>query len=814
VNPTSLDPELNPPTSDLDSWELPTFDETRLRPSGPHQELPPGVRIGPYAIERELGRGGMGTVYLASRADAAFEKKVAIKVTRGTLASPEALERFKRERQILAGLEHPNIGRLLDGGATEDGLPYLVMEYIEGRPLHAYCDEKRLATAARLRLFLDVCSAVEYAHHKLVVHRDLKPRNVLVTADGVPKLLDFGIAKLIDPEAAPEAAQATLVAFTPWYASPEQVLGDPISTATDVYSLGVLLYELLTGHGPYRLSTLAPLEVMRAVVEQEPEPPSAVVDRTVRLSGSEGRAALRLTPGSVSRTREGTPERLRQKLRGDLDAILMTALRKDPERRYASVEAFAQDIRAYLTGRPVSARRVSALYRAGKFLGRNRWGVLAATLILALAGGAAANAVVQSRRVARERDRAERVSGFLVKLFSVADPSEARGSSVTAREVLDKGAEKIRQELAAEPELRADLMDTMSAVYNGLGLYQRGAELAREALPYRRQSARRDPKALAHTLSLLGNNLMDKGDVKQAEVVYRETLELYRQVHGPDSLQVARSLNNLSSVLDPQGRREESDRLLLEALEIKRRRLGPDDPSLATTLANIGVNRYRRGDLAGAEPPLREALAIQRRAYGDDHPEVAFSMQQVGVLLDERGAYAEAERTYRAALAIQRKLLGQEHPDIVSTLTNLGNTLAHASRLAEAERVYQEALAMSRKLFGPDTTDTAYVLAGLADALHRQGRWREAELHAREALAIRQQRLGAEHAETAESLGLLGRVLLEQGRYAQAEALLRRAATVMESQPVLEARRAEVRAALRTLYERWGRPAEAARYGG
>jgi serine/threonine protein kinase/tetratricopeptide (TPR) repeat protein len=812
VTTPTLGPESDAAPTDPESWELTTFDETRLKAPLPRQELPAGLRVGPYAIERELGRGGMGAVYLAARADQAFEKKVAIKVTRGTLGSPEAVERFKRERQILARIEHPNVARLLDGGATDDGLPYIVMEYIEGRPLHAYCDERRLPTAARLRLFLTVCSAVEYAHHKLIVHRDLKPGNILVTADGVPHLLDFGIAKLIDPDAGPGALQATQVAFTPWYASPEQVLGDPITTATDVYSLGVLLYELLTGHGPYRLSTLAPLDVMRAVVEQEPEAASAAIDRTVRFASADGGPGVRLTPVSVSRTREGTPERLRQKLRGDLDAILMTALRKEPDRRYPSVEAFAQDIRSYLEGRPVGARKNNALYRAGKWLTRNRWGVGVGAVVFALAAGAAANAVVQSRRVARARDRAERVSTFLVDLFTVADPGQARGNTVTAREVLDKGADRIREDLAEQPEVRADLMDTMSKVYNGLGLYDRGADLARESLAFRRQAADRDPQALAHTLNLLGNILMDKGELKQAEGVYRESLELYRRLYGGESLEVAKMLNNLSSVIDPQGRSEESDRLLLEALEIKRKRLPPDDPSIATTLANIGVNLYRRGDVAGSEVRLREALAIQREAYGEDHPEVAFTMQQVAVLLDEQGRYPEAEQAYREALAIQRKVLGQEHPDIVSTLTNLADTLSHAGRLDDAEDVYLEALPMSRKLFGPETTDTAHLLVGLGDLERRRGRLGEGEAAAREALAIRETQLGPEHPDAAEARALLGRVLLDGKRYAEAETALLRAAELLDKQPTLESRRREVRDALGQLYERWGRPAEAARY--
>ncbi len=795
--------ESAPPRHHDDSWDLSTFDETLLKPKDAGQDLAPGLRIGPYAIERELGRGGMGTVYLATRADLAFEKKVAIKVTRGALGSPDALERFRRERQILARLEHPNIARLLDGGATADGMPYLVMEYIEGKPLHAHCDDARLSTAARLRLFLEVCSAVEYAHHNLVVHRDLKPGNILVTADGAPRLLDFGIAKLIDPEADPEALTATALALTPWYASPEQIKGEPISTATDVYSLGVVLYELLTGHGPYRLATLTPLEVMKAVVEQDAEPPSSAIDRTVRVTSDGAVRQAWLTPFSVSRTREGTPERLRHRLRGDLDAILMTALRKEPDRRYASVAAFAADLRSHLTGRPVSARPDRALYRASKFVSRNRWGVLAAVTIVGLAAGAATNAFVQSKRVTRERDRAARVSRFLVDLFSVSDPGEARGNSVTAREVLDKGAEKIRHDLKEQPEVRADLMETISDVYNRLGLYDRALALARESVLARRGQAQ-DLRALGQSLNLLGNILMDKGDLRGAEAAYRESLELRRRVHGPDSIEVAQTLNNLSSAVDPQGRYDESDLLLQESLAIKRKRLAPDDPSLATSIANLGVNFYRRGDLARAEPLLREGLAIQKKALGEDHPEVAFSMQSVGVILDEQKKYDEAEKTYREALAIQRKVLGAEHPDMVTTLTNLANTLSHADKLTAAEAVYREALSMSEKVYGRETTDTAHVLAGLADLERRLGRHAEAEVMARESLATREKLLGPTHQDVAESLGLLGNVLLDRGRYPEAEATLLRAQGLLDKPDILESRRASVRDALRRLREKVG----------
>jgi eukaryotic-like serine/threonine-protein kinase len=803
-----------PPTEWAGTSEPTTSDDTLTQPSVPAPALPPGVRIGPYVVERELGSGGMGAVYLAHRADETFEKRVAIKLIRAALATGDAVLRFKRERRILARLEHPNIARILDAGTTEDGLPYFVMEYIEGRPIHAWCDEHRLDTARRLRLFLGVCSAVEYAHHNLIVHRDIKPGNILVTGEGVPRLLDFGIAKLVGADAGDEVTQATALAFTPWYASPEQIQGEPMSTATDVYSLGVLLYELLTGHGPYRIASLRPLEVMRAIVEQEPELPSAAVDRTARVTTRDAPENAALTPWMMSRTREASPQRLRQRLKGDLDAILMTALRKDPARRYPSVEAFAEDIRAYLAQRPVSARRDSALYRAAKFVRRNRWGILAAAAVAAVGIAAGASYVVQSRRVARERDRAERVSRFLTDLFRVSNPGEARGSSVTAREVLDKGAAEIESELKEEPEVRAELMDTMAGVYDNLGLYEQAARLARESLDFRRKVAGREPAALARTLNHLGNILMDKGDLPAAETAYREALELRRPLHGNESPEVAESLNNLAGVLSELGRYPESEKLLLESLAVKRKLLGGDDARVATTVLNLGVVRYKQGDIAGSEKYLREALALQRKSLGDDHPDVAFTMQALGVLLDERGRYPEAEKTLRDALALQRRLLGPEHPDVATTITNLGNTLLHAGRVADADAAYAEALPLARKAFGEDTTDVAAILAGQAEAAERRGRLAEGERLARQSLEIREKRLGKEHADTADSLVILGRIVAASGRLAEAEEPLLRAVAIVEAQKGLEAKRRDARAALVRLYEKWGRPEDAARFRG
>ena len=509
----------------------------------------------------------MGTVYLAARADEHFHKRVALKIIRSGAHSADVVRHFKRERQILAGLDHPNIAKLLDGGTTDDGLPYLVMEYIEGEPLLDYCDSRSLPISDRLKLFQSICAAVQYAHRNLVVHRDIKPANILVAEDGSPRLLDFGIAKLLNPEVSGESPTATAIAMTPAYASPEQARGERVTTATDVYSLGVVLYEVLTGHHPYRFASRQPLDVLRAVVEQEPENPSTAVVRTDESTVLEGAQPIRLTPDSVARTREGSPEKLKRRLRGDLDNILMLALRKEPYRRYASVEAFSDDVRRYLEGLPVGARKPTVGYRAGKFLRRHAVGVAAALGVAVLLLGFALAVTVQSARVARERDLAEkerataqreretaqRVSAFLVDLFKVSDPSEARGNTVTAREVLDKGAAKIAAELKDQPEVQAALMDTMGAVYRNLGLYDKAIPLLQQALETRKALLGNEHLEVAKSLTSLGTVALEKGDYAAAEDLYREALGMRRRLLGNDHLDVAAGANNLANALRSKG---------------------------------------------------------------------------------------------------------------------------------------------------------------------------------------------------------------------------------------------------------------------
>ena len=786
-------------------------------------------RIGPYRILRELGQGGMGVVYLAARADEQFRKRVALKVIRSGAASEEVVRHFKRERQILAGLDHPNIAKLLDGGTTDDGLPYFVMEHIEGEPLLAYCDSRKLPVAERLKLFQAICSAVQYAHRNLVVHRDLKPGNILVAEDGSPRLLDFGIAKLLNPELAGEAPTATALVMTPAYASPEQASGGRVTTATDVYSLGVVLYELLTGHLPYRLLSRQPLEILKAISEQEPEKPSTAVGRTEDVTAPPGGVALHVTPDRVSSTREGTPDRLQRRLRGDLDNILMLALRKEPPRRYASVEAFSDDIRRYLEGLPVKARQPTAGYRAGKFVRRHVAGVAASAVFVVLLIGFAVAMAVQSARVARERDLAEkeraaaqqeretaqRVSAFLVDLFRVSDPSRARGNTITAREVLDRGTTKIATELKDEPEVRATLMTTMGGVYSNLGLYDKALPLLEEALQTRKAALGNEHIDVAKSLNSLANLLRVRGDYPGAVARHREALAMLRKLVGNEHAEVARNLNNLALALSAMGDYAASEALQREALAMQRKRFGNEHTSVALALMNLAIVLENQGDYAGAEPLHREALAMKRKLLGNDDPAVASSLTNLANTLYGKGDYTGAEALGRETIALRRKLLGNEHPDLARSLNNLADVLMAKGDYSGAENVSREAVAMGRRLLGDGNPELAIFLVTHAEALCRAQKPADGESFARQSLAIFRKGLPAGHPHIAVAESVLGGCLILSRRYMEAEPL------VLGSYPVIEAkmgeRSPETRKALQrivALYDGWGKPDKAATYRG
>ncbi len=694
-----------------------------------------GRRLGPYRLLQCIGRGGTGAVYLAVRDDDEFQKRVAVKVVRRGMATSELLQRFRSERQILASIEHPNIARLLDGGSTEEGLPYFVMEYIEGEPITRYCDVRRLGVEARLRLFRTVCAAVKVAHQNLVVHRDVKPGNILVTADGVPKLLDFGIAKLLNPELAREGHDPTLLelrVMTPEFASPEQIRGDTITTASDVYSLGVLLYELLTGHRPLRVAHLPMHEMENVICTEQPEPPSAVLSRQAEIREPDG-STREISPEAVAVARSSTPERLRRRLAGDLDNIVLKALRKEPPRRYASVEQLDEDIRRHLEGLPVTARPDTLLYRGGKFVQRHRLGVAVAATALLFAMALGATMAAQSRRLAAERDRAARaatkasvVSEFLQEVLASADPLEGVGRDVTVLQAIQTAVPRIAATFAAQPDVEAAVRHTIGRTLARLGRFDEAEAQIRRSLQLRRRLYGDRHAEIAESLNSLGEVRYDRGDLDGAERLYREAYTMRRELLGDNSAEVATSLDNLANVYHQRGQLEEAERMYREALSIRRRVLGPEHQDVASSLNNVAVVLHDQGRLDQAEELYRESLALARRVLGDEHPDVATGLNNLAALLDERGRPEEAEPLYREAIAMTRRLLGPRHPGVAVSLYNLGVLLEGRGEYAEAERLYQEGLDLVTEQLGPEHPDVPDFVAALAGLREADGRYRQA----------------------------------------------------------------------------------------
>jgi serine/threonine-protein kinase len=716
-----------------------------------------GSRIGAYRVTGELGRGGMGAVYRAVRADHAFRKEVAIKLIRSGADDPEVLRRFLAERQILATFDHPNIAHLLDGGSTEDRLPYVVMELVEGAPLDRYCDARGLSIDERLRLFLDVCGAVEYAHRNLVVHRDLKPANILVTAEGAPKLLDFGIAKLLDAPAGPGVT--VLRAMTPAYASPEQVRGDPITTASDVYALGVVLFELLTGRSPYSFDRLTAPEIERVICEQHPVKPSTAVTHDAEAAG---------------RARALTPERWRRRLSGDLDMIVLKALRKEPDRRYASVAQLAEDVERHLEGRPVIAQPDTFRYRAGKFTRRHRGGVAAALAVVALTAFYTARLASERDRARAEAAKAAQVAKFLQTLFRVSDPDESRGRAVTARELLDRGAARIQEELAAQPEAQADLMAVIGDVYLQLGLYDEATAQLEAALATRARIGKGDDAKASDVLEALSVVKRVAADYEAAERLAGQAVALRRRQAAPPAA-LAGSLNAQAEALRVRGDYRAAESLLREALALRRRALGLEHRDVADNLNNLALVVHAQGDYGGAERMHRESLAMRRGLLGEDHPEVSNSLSNLATTLGARGDYAAAERLYREALALRRRILGPDEPRTLNTERLLGALLVEKGHEAAGEAVLDRALESMRRRLDPDHPYAAGATMSSAVALSARGAHAFATTAAQDALARHQRRLGDRHPSTLEAMADLGRILDAAGDRVAAEHWFRRA---------------------------------------
>ncbi|HTG34951.1 MAG TPA: serine/threonine-protein kinase [Thermoanaerobaculia bacterium] len=795
--------------------DLGDFIETPVFRIRPEEDVPlaAGQRIGAYRVVRELGRGGMGSVYLAERADEEFEQRVALKLVRRGMDTDEIVRRFRSERQILAHLDHPNIAKLFDGGTTEDGRPYFIMEYVEGQPIDEYCDERKLPTRERLELFRQVCSAVHFAHQNLIVHRDLKPGNILVTAGGVPKLLDFGIAKLLDPDQALFAlTRVEQRLMTPEYASPEQVRGETITTASDIYSLGVLLYVLLTGHRPYPRATQDPQSLAQAICETEPLRPSSAVSRVAEVRQPDG-TVVELKPESVSRVRDGEQRLLRRRLAGDLDNIILMAMRKDPQRRYASVAQLSNDIERHLQGLPVVARKDTLGYRARKFVGRHKLGVAAAVTVLLLIVGFSIMVTVLWQRAVREQQRAQAVSGFLEELFSIPNPSESRGESVTAREMLDRGVEKIASSLEKQPELRADLMSTMGRVYRSLGLNAPAKKLLESSLDLHRRALERADPHVTNDLHNLASVLREMGKDAEAEPLVREALRLQRQRGETQNIDYASGLTNLASILEDKGELDQAEAYYKQSLAIKRKLPQVDDEDIATSLNNLGKLYATRGNYDAAELNYRESLKLRLKiAGGLPDPEVAASLGNIASLLQDRGDLAGAETFHRQVLEMRRKLYPGSSPKIAVTLNNLGYVYQAEGKTADAEKCYREALSIADTKLPPDHPIRAAYLRNLASVLVAEGKAVEAEAKAREALSIFRAKQPT-FWRVADTESVLGSCLTALGRFEEAEKLLLASYPALENDKGDGAKHvAEARQRIVELYTKWGRPEGVAAY--
>jgi len=741
--------------------------------------VPESKSIGPYRLLQLLGEGGMGEVWLAEQKKP-IQRTVALKLIKAGMDTKTVVARFESERQALALMDHPNIARVFDAGSTAEGRPYFVMEYVPGLPINEYCDKHRLTMKERLELFAQVCDGVQHAHQKAVIHRDLKPTNVLVVEQDnktVPKIIDFGLAKATARPLTDKTmfTELGLMLGTPEYMSPEQAdqREQNIDTRTDVYSLGVILYELLVGVLPLEVKALraAGLEaILRVIREQEPPKPSTRI-RSLGPASAESAEKRKEEPRSFARH-----------LQGELDWITMKALEKDRTRRYGSAAELGADIGRHLRNEPVLAHPTSAGYRASKFVGRHRFGVVAAATAVVLLIGFAAAMGVQARRIAAERDRAnrqaeaeQRVANFMKGMFKVSDPSEARGNSITAREILDNASKEIETGLAKDPETQAQLMDVMGDVYKSLGLYPRAQPLLERAL-YVQSSIHgpRNPETLkaADDLAWL---LLLEGHYPEADKLGRETLDIRRQVLGPEHPETLISMRHLAAALLQEGRFADAEKMQRELLDIQRRVLGPEHPGTLMTISHLAVTLQNEGRYTEAEKFDREVLDVRRRVLGLEHPDTLGAIVNLAATLQQEGRYAEAERLDHELLDTQRRVLGPEHPDTLATIGNLATTLGNEGRYAEAEKLKRELLDIERRVLGPEHLDTLRTINNLAATIEDEGRYTEAERMERDLLDTERRVLGPEHPDTLRTISNLDDTLSKEGRYLEAEKMQREA---------------------------------------
>src|ERR1051326_636844 len=724
-----------------------------------------GRHIGPFKILKELGRGGMGVVYLAERDQNEFRQTVAIKLIRRGLDTDDILHRFRNERQILASLTHPNIGKLFEGGTNDEGLPYFVMEYIEGLPLLQYCDEHALSVADRLKLFRSVCAAVQHAHQNLIIHRDVKPSNILVTSDGEVKLLDFGVAKVLNPDLTGGALAQTRAAarvMTPEYASPEQVRGQHVTTATDIYSLGVILYELLTGTKPYKLKDNSPDELSRAICDSQPSKPSlAMAEFELQKADLRGDGQSTTNPHSEIRNPKF--------LRGDLDNIILMALRKDPERRYKSVEHFSEDIRRHLEGLPVIAAKDTFSYRSGKLIKRHKLGFAAVlVIVMALLGGVGAT-LWQARRARQERDKAQYINAFLQDMLGAAAPQN-KGTDVKVTDVLSEASRRAKTDLASKPEVMADVLMTIGTTYISLGQWQAAEATLRDALEVSLKTNGELNQTTATTMGWLGLTLAYQNKPAEGEKISRQAVELGRRLHpqGDENLGVA--LYSLGANMMSLGQSKAAEPILEEASQLIKKNLGEDNGYFMATLVMLGRARQASGNVDGAELLYRQAISIGSHVEYRYRIFMGQAEGYLGQLLTAKGNYSEAEKNLLDSESIYREV--SQDSSVAAIKGDLAFLYFKQADYAKAEKEYRTTLVMMRKDFQPQHPPVIAANTGLGLTLTRLGKPTEGEPYLREALETRKKIFSPDDVSVLLSESSLGECLTAEKHYPEAEDLL------------------------------------------
>ncbi|MCA0374895.1 MAG: serine/threonine-protein kinase [Gemmatimonadetes bacterium] len=755
-----------------------------------------GTRLGPWEITRRIGAGGMGTVYEAARADDQYRTRVAIKLLGQHSTSELAIERFRLERQILASLHHPHIASLLDGGVTPDGQPWFAMEFIEGEPITRWCDARALTIRERLALFRQVCAAMQHAHQGLVIHLDLKPANILVSTDGTVKVLDFGIAKLMPAQ---DDADATVTrfgarAFTPDYASPEQLIGDAVGTRSDVYAAGVVLFELLTGALPFERRGLSPLSLERTLrTTTAPRPSAAMPAQRAALLG------------------ESSHARARKRIAGDLDAIVLAALHDEPERRYASMADLSADIGRFLDGKPVAARPDGWTYRFGKLIRRRRAesAAIAVALLATVAG--LVGVVVQGRTAERERTRATEVAQFLRVMLGAASP-ESFGRDVKVREVLDSAAVRANA-LDDRPAIAAEIRQVIGDTYLALGEFPLAEAQFRKAVALLDGADARGTRTTASSLTRLSMAMEFEGKYGAADTALQRAAAIYEREGFPDEEARSDLADARGRLLAQLGDLAGAERAFRAAVDIQRAVVPRRDSALANLLGNLGFVTSELGRHAEAESLYLEGIAAARRAYGDTHPLVASLMSPLATVQERLGAMARADSTYRAVLGMRATLLGEEHPDYAWTMLNYADHLMVTARYPDAAKWARRAIALRGRTLNDAHPVVATAMNVLGRSLARMDSARAAEPWLRESLAIRRRELPTGHFLIASAESILGEGLTAARRFAEAEPLLLRGEQALtasrgEGSPLVQ----DARKRLVTLYEAWGKPQQAAQW--